>query len=251
MSRASASSATSSATARSRRSPSAPPPMRRGRRVLRVAIAGIRAGSSLTVSAAVGLPAAVRRSLSDQGIAVFVETDEQWIERMVGRTDVVAEAADAASAPRPPREARRVRVSPSPRCTGARRGRRRRPRPRRLRQRGDDRRAARAAAVPARAVDHDHGAPLRQPGLAGRAVTASDSARRAERRARRRRVRGRHGLRCSSAGCRRALSTAPRTNDSTAKPTAVEMGQDEHGGGIHGPKCSLADPTARSPVSPL
>jgi RHH-type proline utilization regulon transcriptional repressor/proline dehydrogenase/delta 1-pyrroline-5-carboxylate dehydrogenase len=71
--------------------------------VLRVALAGIRAGSSLTVSAPAGLPAAVRRSLSDQGIGVFVESDEQWIQRMVGAPDVVAEAAATASAPRPPR----------------------------------------------------------------------------------------------------------------------------------------------------
>ncbi|GAA1975103.1 proline dehydrogenase family protein [Microbacterium pumilum] len=71
--------------------------------VLRVAIAGIRAGSSLTLSASVGLPAAVRRAFSDQGIAVFVETDEQWIQRMVGSTDIIAEAADAASVSRPPR----------------------------------------------------------------------------------------------------------------------------------------------------
>ncbi len=71
--------------------------------VLRVAIAGIRAGSSLTVSAPVGLAAAVRRSLSDQGIGVFVETDDQWIQRMVAAADVVADAAVEASAPRPPR----------------------------------------------------------------------------------------------------------------------------------------------------
>ncbi|GAA1957019.1 bifunctional proline dehydrogenase/L-glutamate gamma-semialdehyde dehydrogenase [Microbacterium deminutum] len=71
--------------------------------VLRVAIAGIRAGSSLTLSAPVGVPAAVRRSLSEQGIGVFVETDAQWIERLVGKPDIVAEAADEASVPRPPR----------------------------------------------------------------------------------------------------------------------------------------------------
>lgn len=71
--------------------------------VLRVIVAGIRAGSSLTVSAAVGLPAAVRRALSEQGIAVFVESDEQWIERVVGKPDIVAEAADEASTTRPPR----------------------------------------------------------------------------------------------------------------------------------------------------
>jgi RHH-type proline utilization regulon transcriptional repressor/proline dehydrogenase/delta 1-pyrroline-5-carboxylate dehydrogenase len=42
----------------------------------------------------VGLPGVVRRALSDQGVAVFVETDEQWLERMT--------ATDAETA-RPPR----------------------------------------------------------------------------------------------------------------------------------------------------
>jgi RHH-type proline utilization regulon transcriptional repressor/proline dehydrogenase/delta 1-pyrroline-5-carboxylate dehydrogenase len=71
--------------------------------VLRVAIAGIRAGSALTLSAATGLAPAVRRVLTDHGVAVFVETDDQWIERMVGKPDIVAEVADEESAPRPPR----------------------------------------------------------------------------------------------------------------------------------------------------
>ena len=85
--------------------------------LLRVAIAGIRAGSSLTLSAPSGCPRAVRRVLSDQGIAVFVETDEQWIERIVGRAgrrrrsggDGIrsSSAADAAG---------RLAASPSPRC---------------------------------------------------------------------------------------------------------------------------------------
>jgi RHH-type proline utilization regulon transcriptional repressor/proline dehydrogenase/delta 1-pyrroline-5-carboxylate dehydrogenase len=72
--------------------------------VLRVVLAGVRAGSALTLSAPVGLPAAVRRALSDQGVAVFVETDEQWLQRMAGPSeDLVAAAADEASAPRPAR----------------------------------------------------------------------------------------------------------------------------------------------------
>ncbi|MCR2808642.1 MULTISPECIES: bifunctional proline dehydrogenase/L-glutamate gamma-semialdehyde dehydrogenase [unclassified Microbacterium] len=72
--------------------------------LLRVVVAGLRAGSEFTLSAPVGLPAAVRRSLSDQGAAVFVETEEQWLERMV--------AEDEASGPRPPR-ARLVGPAPS------------------------------------------------------------------------------------------------------------------------------------------
>ncbi|SFS13569.1 L-proline dehydrogenase [Microbacterium sp. cf046] len=63
--------------------------------LLRAVVAGIRSGSDFTVSAPVGLPAAVRRSLSDQGVAVFVETEQEWLERMT--------AADADSPARPPR----------------------------------------------------------------------------------------------------------------------------------------------------
>jgi len=63
--------------------------------LLRVVVAGIRSGSDFTVSAPVGLPAVVRRSLSDQGVAVFVETEEQWLDRMVAREEE--------SAPRSPR----------------------------------------------------------------------------------------------------------------------------------------------------
>jgi RHH-type proline utilization regulon transcriptional repressor/proline dehydrogenase/delta 1-pyrroline-5-carboxylate dehydrogenase len=76
--------------------------------VLRVAIAGIRAGSAITLSAALGLPAAVRRALSDQGVAVYVETDVQWIDRLAGTAtspedEFVAAAAAEGSSSRPPR----------------------------------------------------------------------------------------------------------------------------------------------------
>ena len=47
--------------------------------LLRVVVAGIRGGSDFTVSAPVGLPGAVRRALSDQGVAVFVETEDEWL----------------------------------------------------------------------------------------------------------------------------------------------------------------------------
>jgi RHH-type proline utilization regulon transcriptional repressor/proline dehydrogenase/delta 1-pyrroline-5-carboxylate dehydrogenase len=70
--------------------------------VLRVVVAGIRAGSALTLSAPVGLPAAVRRVLADEDVAVFVETDEQWLQRLTA-VDVVAAAADADPEPRPSR----------------------------------------------------------------------------------------------------------------------------------------------------
>jgi RHH-type proline utilization regulon transcriptional repressor/proline dehydrogenase/delta 1-pyrroline-5-carboxylate dehydrogenase len=53
--------------------------------VLRVVIAGQRAAERFTLSLPVGMPAAVRRALGDLDVAVFVESDEQWIERMAGR----------------------------------------------------------------------------------------------------------------------------------------------------------------------
>jgi RHH-type proline utilization regulon transcriptional repressor/proline dehydrogenase/delta 1-pyrroline-5-carboxylate dehydrogenase len=72
--------------------------------VLRTVVAGVRAGSALTLSAPVGLPAAVRRVLSDLGVGVFVETDPQWLERITA-TDagIRAAAADGVSATRPTR----------------------------------------------------------------------------------------------------------------------------------------------------
>jgi RHH-type proline utilization regulon transcriptional repressor/proline dehydrogenase/delta 1-pyrroline-5-carboxylate dehydrogenase len=63
--------------------------------LLRVVVAGIRSGSDFTVSAPVGLPAEVRRALSDQGIAVFVETEQEWLDRIVAR--------DETASARPPR----------------------------------------------------------------------------------------------------------------------------------------------------
>ncbi len=72
--------------------------------VLRVVLAGIRAGAPLTLSAPVGLPAAVRRALGDQGVTVFVETDAEWLQRIAGAgEELIAAAADEASAPRPSR----------------------------------------------------------------------------------------------------------------------------------------------------
>lgn len=56
--------------------------------LLRVVVAGVRAGGAMTISAPVGLPAGVRRALGDLDVAVFVESDEQWIERLqVARAD--------------------------------------------------------------------------------------------------------------------------------------------------------------------
>ncbi|MFT3797472.1 proline dehydrogenase family protein [Microbacterium sp.] len=55
--------------------------------VLRVVVAGIRAGGSFTLSAPVGLPAEVRRALGDLDAPVFVETDREWIDRMRAARD--------------------------------------------------------------------------------------------------------------------------------------------------------------------
>lgn len=71
--------------------------------VLRVVVAGLRAGSALTLSAPVGLPAAVRRVLADEDVAVYVETDEQWLQRITADEDVRAAVADASPAPPPSR----------------------------------------------------------------------------------------------------------------------------------------------------
>ena len=80
--------------------------------LLRVVVAGIRAGSDFTVSAPVGLPAAVRRALSDQGVAVFVETDGQWLERMTAADPDEGLVAGESGASRPARPPRARLVGP-------------------------------------------------------------------------------------------------------------------------------------------
>ena len=55
--------------------------------VLRVVVAGIRAGAPFDVSAPVGLPPAVRRVLSDVGVNVWVETDAEWIDRVLAQAE--------------------------------------------------------------------------------------------------------------------------------------------------------------------
>lgn len=50
--------------------------------VLRVVVAGVRAGGGFTLSAPVGLPGAARRALGDLGVPVHVETDGEWIARV-------------------------------------------------------------------------------------------------------------------------------------------------------------------------
>lgn len=50
--------------------------------VLRVIVAGVRAGSHVTLSTPVGLPAEVRRALGEVEIPVSVETDGEWLQRI-------------------------------------------------------------------------------------------------------------------------------------------------------------------------
>ncbi|MEI3848833.1 MULTISPECIES: proline dehydrogenase family protein [Microbacterium] len=73
------------------------------RELLRVALAGIRTGAEVTLSTPVGLPAGVRRVLGDQGFVVFVESDDEWIQR-------IARRGTAERDPESPRVADRVRL---------------------------------------------------------------------------------------------------------------------------------------------
>ncbi|WP_144792947.1 bifunctional proline dehydrogenase/L-glutamate gamma-semialdehyde dehydrogenase [Microbacterium paludicola] len=63
--------------------------------LLRVVVAGIRTGSKFFLSTPVGLPADVRRALSELRVAVAVESDEEWVERM-SRRGAEEDATDAA-----------------------------------------------------------------------------------------------------------------------------------------------------------
>ncbi|MGM7698869.1 proline dehydrogenase family protein [Microbacterium sp. A84] len=63
--------------------------------LLRVVIAAIRTGARFFLSTPVGLPADVRRVLSELKVSVAVESDEQWIERM-SRSDDPADVLNPA-----------------------------------------------------------------------------------------------------------------------------------------------------------
>ena len=69
--------------------------------LLRVVIAGIRTGSEFFLSTSVGLPANVRRTLSELRVGVAVESDEEWIDRMSRAADTGGLPTDAV--PRAPR----------------------------------------------------------------------------------------------------------------------------------------------------
>ncbi len=69
--------------------------------LLRIVIAGIRTGSRFFLSTPVGLPAEVRRTLSELRVPVGVENDEEWIGRMTRTEEADSPSVD--SAPRPSR----------------------------------------------------------------------------------------------------------------------------------------------------
>jgi len=54
--------------------------------ILRVVVAGVRAGGRFDLSVPGPVPAAVRRELGDLGVPVWVETDDEWIGRIVAFT---------------------------------------------------------------------------------------------------------------------------------------------------------------------
>ncbi|MGF6822134.1 RHH-type proline utilization regulon transcriptional repressor/proline dehydrogenase/delta 1-pyrroline-5-carboxylate dehydrogenase [Microbacterium sp. ZKA21] len=65
--------------------------------LLRVIVAAIRSGADFFVSTPIGLPAQVRRSLTELGANVAVESDDEWVQRMSGPSDLLD------TEPRPPR----------------------------------------------------------------------------------------------------------------------------------------------------
>ncbi|GAB3632850.1 proline dehydrogenase family protein [Microbacterium shaanxiense] len=67
--------------------------------VLRVVLAGIRSGAGFFVSIADGLPAAVRAALGDLGALIAVESDAEWIERMLRREEGSADEVLTADRP--------------------------------------------------------------------------------------------------------------------------------------------------------
>ncbi|MCJ1708243.1 proline dehydrogenase family protein [Microbacterium sp. VKM Ac-2923] len=75
--------------------------------VLRVLVAAVRSGSTFTLSTPVGLPAAVRHLLGETSIAVSVETDAEWLERLAGGIPDAVDG-DAVVTPARPRRVRLV-----------------------------------------------------------------------------------------------------------------------------------------------
>ena len=71
--------------------------------VLRVALAGIRAGSAFTLSVGTGLPGGIRRALTEAGVTVHVESDAEWLERAAREEASSLLTGPDPAPPRPPR----------------------------------------------------------------------------------------------------------------------------------------------------
>ncbi|MFT4135637.1 proline dehydrogenase family protein [Microbacterium sp.] len=79
-------------------------------RVLRVVVAAVRAGSPFTLSSASGLASSVRRVLGEHRVPVFVETDEEWIQRLTAAPARPDPGTDDADEDGIPPRAERVRL---------------------------------------------------------------------------------------------------------------------------------------------
>ncbi|OAH49424.1 proline dehydrogenase family protein [Microbacterium oleivorans] len=80
--------------------------------LVRAIIAAVRARSTFTVSTPAGLPATVRQALGALEVAVFVESDEDWIARMAApRAEGVPARADRVRLVGPPEQAGEVRTA--------------------------------------------------------------------------------------------------------------------------------------------
>ena len=71
--------------------------------LLRVVVAAIRSGAGFLLSTPVGLPAAVRHTLTELGALVAVESDDEWVARMAQSPSDDLDAAGLAGEPRPAR----------------------------------------------------------------------------------------------------------------------------------------------------
>lgn len=80
--------------------------------LVRAIIAAVRARSTFTVSTPAGLPATVRQALGALEVAVFVESDEDWIARMAApRAEGVPARADRVRLVGPPAQVGEVRAA--------------------------------------------------------------------------------------------------------------------------------------------
>ncbi|WP_318387094.1 bifunctional proline dehydrogenase/L-glutamate gamma-semialdehyde dehydrogenase, partial [Microbacterium maritypicum] len=55
--------------------------------LLRVVIAGVRSGAKFVISTPVGVPGEVRRALGDLDAPVFLESDDEWLQRLLRQDD--------------------------------------------------------------------------------------------------------------------------------------------------------------------